>query len=86
MESTNTWLLQIYRLSDATAQAITAGVLAGIDSLAVEAASDGSTHYVVIEATDSLQAAAVRNLITSIDPGAMLAHTHSPAAGAPTAA
>jgi hypothetical protein len=81
MHSPDSWLLQIYRMSDATAQTLTTGLLAGIDDLAVESVTDGLDYYVIVESTDDDRAASVTALIMAVDHGASLVHTSSPASG-----
>lgn len=86
MHSPDAWLLQIYRMSDATAHSLTAGLLAAIDDIAVEAAADEDNHYIVVESSDDDRAAAVADLIRAVDPGARLMHTSTPASGRSSAA
>lgn len=69
------WRLQVYRVSDATAQELVAALLAGMDTLVVEAVSSDFDHFVVIESDGHSQAEGVARLLRSIDPGVRLIHT-----------
>jgi hypothetical protein len=81
-----TWRLQIYRVSDPTSQELIAALLAGVDSLVVEATASDSDSYVVVEACDSQQAQGVLRLVRTIDPGVTLLHTSTPRSTAARAA
>lgn len=80
------WRLQIYLVSDRTAQELIAGLLAGIDSLAVEVASSDFDDFVVVESASSREAYEVRRLVEAIDPGVRLIHTSVPQPLEPTVA
>jgi hypothetical protein len=86
MHAPDTWLLQIYRMSDATAQTLTTGLLTGIDDLAVESVTDGPDCYVIVESTDDDRGASVTVLVMAVDPDASIVHTSRPASGRPYAA
>ena len=69
------WRLQIYLVSDQTAQELIAGLLAGIDGLVVDVMSSDFDDFLVVESAGSREAYEVRRLIQAIDPGARLIHT-----------
>lgn len=81
MHIPGSWLLQIFRLSDAAAQELTAALLAGLDDIAVESTATDHDHYVIVESTDDNRAFAVAALIRAVDPAARLTHTSTPASG-----
>ena len=69
------WRLQIYLVSDQNAQELIAGLLGGIDSLAIEVANSDFDSFVVVESTGMREAYEVQRLIQAIDPGVRLIHT-----------
>lgn len=80
------WLVQMYEVADSSSQELIAGLLSGIESLTVEAATSGSRHIVVVDCSDSMQAQSVFRLVRSIDFGARLLHTTNASARASVAA
>ena len=80
------WRLQIYLVSDQTSQELIAGLLAGIDSLVVDAVSSDFDEFVVIESTGDREAYEVCRLVQAIDPDATLVHTSIPQPMEPTIA
>lgn len=71
------WRLQIYLVSDQTAQALIAGLLGGIDSLVIEVANSDFDSFVVVESTGIGEANEIHRLIQAIDPDVRLIHTSS---------
>ena len=69
------WRLQIYLASDQTAQELIAGLLAGIDSLAVETARSDFDSFVVVESASQQEADDVFRFVAAVDPGVKLIHT-----------
>jgi hypothetical protein len=69
------WLVQVYGMTDADSQELTAGLLRGMPSLAVDSVASGRGLFVIVEAPDALQARSVFNLVKLIDPGARLVNT-----------
>jgi len=69
------WLVRIYRMSGPTAQETTRALLAGIDSLTIQANRSGRDHFLVVECSGDEQAECVHRFITSADPDAGLLHT-----------
>lgn len=71
------WVVQIFALSDARAEELISGLLAGIADIVVESAHSGSDRFIVIESADPVQAQSVLRIVTSIDFRARLVHTSS---------
>ena len=69
------WRLQIYLVSDRTAQELIAGLLGGIDSLVIEVANSDYDSFVVVESTGVREAYEVHRLVQTIDPDVRLIHT-----------
>lgn len=69
------WLVQIYAVSDAVAQAKLLGHLASVPNLTVEATSSGRDSFLIIECSGDEQAWSVHQFVVSSDPGATLLHT-----------
>jgi hypothetical protein len=69
------WRLQIYLVSDQTSQELIAGLLAGIDHLAVETARSDFDSFVVVESASQEEADEVLRFVEAIDPGVRLIHT-----------
>jgi hypothetical protein len=80
------WQLQIYLVSNHTAQELIAGLLAGNDRLVVDAVSSDFDHFVVVECAGRREAFEVRRLVQAIDPDVRLIHTSAPQLMAPTVA
>ena len=80
------WRLQIFLVSDLTAQELIAALLAGIDGIAIEPVSSDFDHFVVVESADGDDAAGIRGLIHTIDPGVTLIHTSAAEPVEPSAA
>ena len=80
------WRLQIYLVSDPTSQELIAGLLAGIDSLAVDVVSSDFDEFVVVESPGEREAYEVFRLVQAIDPGVTLVHTSVPQPMEPTIA
>lgn len=78
------WLVQIYELTDAHAQDLVAGLLAGVDDLTVSAGPDGKDHFVTVVLRDASKAQSVYQLVTSIDPKAVIIHSSTEQAIPPT--
>ena len=74
-EVRQSWLVQIYELSDSESQAILAGLLSGVPGLAVDVQSTPTDAFLVVDCVDALQAQWVFRLVTSIDNRARLIHT-----------
>ncbi|HUS20842.1 MAG TPA: hypothetical protein VMZ66_02380 [Aeromicrobium sp.] len=71
----NEWLIQIFAVSDASAQELITGLLGGFDDVAARAATNGPDHFVVTECGDPMRARAVFRLLTSVDVHASVVHT-----------
>jgi len=71
----NDWVIQIFAVSDASAQELITGLLGGFDDVVVSAATSGPNHFVVTECVDPTQASSVIRLVTSIDIKATIVHT-----------
>ena len=69
------WLIQIFAVSDASAQELIVGLLGGFDDVVVSAATNGSGHFVVTESGDPLRARAVSRIVTAVDLHASVVHT-----------
>lgn len=69
------WLVQIYAVSDALAQATMFELLAGIGSLTVQATRSGLDSFLIVECSGDEQAWSVHRFVTSSDEGAKLLHT-----------
>ena len=69
------WTLHIYEMSDTEAQHIVGAVLSGIDGLTVESAERDDACFLIVDCQTRVQAASVRQIVTSIDPCAFLHHT-----------
>jgi hypothetical protein len=69
------WLVQIFAVSDASAQELITGLLGGFDDVLASAATDGPDHFVVAECIDPMRARSVLRLVTSIDVKAAVVHT-----------
>jgi len=69
------WLIQIFAVSDASAQELLVGLLGGFDDVVASAATNGSDHFVVTESSDPLRARAVSRVVTSVDVHASVVHT-----------
>jgi len=72
------WHLQIYLVSNQTAQELVAGLLAGVDSLVVEVVSSDFDNFVVVESPSNREAHEVHRLVQAIDPDVKLLHTSVP--------
>ncbi len=68
------WHLQIYLVSNQTSQELISGLLAGIDTLAVEVASSDFDSFVVVESASSREAYEVLRFVEAIDPDVKLIH------------
>jgi hypothetical protein len=75
----NEWLIQIFAVSDASAQELITGLLGGFDDVAASAATNGPDHFVIAECADPMRARAVFRLLTSVDVHASVVHTSSSA-------
>lgn len=80
------WRLQIYLVSNQTAQELIAVLLAGNDRLVVDVVSSDFDHFVVVECAGGHEAFEVRRLVQAIDPDVRLIHTGAPQQVAPTVA
>lgn len=69
------WLVQIYAVSNAAAQAEMFGLLAGIRTLTVQATTSGRDSFLIVECSGDEQAWSVHQFAMSSDPGATLLHT-----------
>ena len=69
------WTLHIYEMSDTEAQHIVGAVLSGMDGLTVESAERDDACFLIVDCQTRAQAASVRQIVTSIDPRAVLHHT-----------
>ncbi|MFL6089084.1 MAG: hypothetical protein ACJ71Z_02980 [Aeromicrobium sp.] len=63
--------VQTYRVSDADAQGLIAGLLATVDDLTVGTATRGSGHFLTVECADEARAQSIYELIMTIDEGAI---------------
>ncbi|MFL6089146.1 MAG: hypothetical protein ACJ71Z_03290 [Aeromicrobium sp.] len=72
---TTPWVVQIFAISDARAEELIVGLLAGVKDIVVERATSGSDHFVITECADSAQARSIARIVTSIDFNARLLHT-----------
>jgi len=81
-----TWVVQIFGVTDAEVQELLAGLLAPVTTLAVETATNGSNHYLIVECGDAGEAQRVFAVVRSVDPAARLLHSSSSPAAAVTAA
>lgn len=77
------WLVQIYELTDTHAQDLVAGLLAGVDDLTVNAGPNGPDHFLTVVLHDASKAQSVYQLVTSVDPKAVIIHTSIEQALAP---
>lgn len=77
------WLVQIYELTDTHAQDLVAGLLAGVDDLTVNAGPNGPDHFATVVLRDASKAQSVYQLVTSVDPRAVLIHSSTERAPAP---
>ena len=71
----NEWLIQVFAVSDASAQELITGLLGGFDDVVASTASSGPDHYVVTECVDPMRARSVFRIVTSIDVKAAVVHT-----------
>jgi hypothetical protein len=71
------WVVQIFAISDARAEELIVGLLAGVKDVVVERAVSGSDRFVITECADSFQAGSIARIVTSIDFEARLVHTAS---------
>lgn len=71
----NEWLIQIFAVSDASAQKLIAGLLGGFDDVVATASTSGPDHFVVTECMDPMRARSVFRIVTSIDVKAAVVHT-----------
>ena len=71
------WHLQIYLVSDLTAQDVVSGLLAGIDCLVVETARSDFDSFVIVESPGRREAREVGRLVEAIDPGVKLIHARA---------
>ena len=69
------WLIQIFAVSDSSAQELIAGLLDGFDDVVVSTAANGPDHFVVTECGDSSRARSIFRVVTSIDVKASVIHT-----------
>jgi hypothetical protein len=77
--------VQIYLVSNATLQDVIAGLLAGIDSIVVEAASSDFDDFVVVESPGPQDAEDVLRFVQAVDPEVKLIHTSTIRPVEPTA-
>lgn len=80
------WRIQIFLVSDATAQELIAALLAGLDRLVVEPASSDFDHFIIVESADDTEAEGIQRLIRTIDPAVTLIHTSAAEPLEPTTA
>jgi len=71
----NDWLIQIFAVSDASAQELITGLLGGFGDVVVSAASNGPDYFVVTECVDPNRARSVSRVVTSVDVKAAIVHT-----------
>ena len=71
----NEWLIQIFAVSDASAQELITGLLGGFDDVVASAATDGPDHFVVTECVDPMRARSVLRMVTSVDVRAAVVQT-----------
>ncbi len=71
----NDWLVQIFAVSDASAQELITGLLGGFGDVVASTATNGRDHFVVTECGDSVRARSVFRVVTSIDVKAAVVHT-----------
>jgi hypothetical protein len=71
----NEWLIQIFAVSDASAQELITGLLGGFDDVVASAATDGPDHFVVTECVDPMRARSVVRMVMSVDVKAAVVHT-----------
>lgn len=69
------WLIQIFAVSDASAQELITGLLGGFDDVVASAATNGPDHFVVAECLDPMRARSVVRIVTSVDVNAAIVHT-----------
>lgn len=69
------WLVQIFAVSDSSAQELITGLLGGFDDVVASRATNGSDHFVVTECGDPMRARSVFRVVTSIDVKAAVVHT-----------
>ena len=74
------WLLQIFEVSDESAQHRIIDMLRGAPRVAVHCASRDSQHYVFIDGQDEHCAHLAHHLVMCADPDARLVHTSESAA------
>lgn len=77
------WLVQIYELTDAHAQNLVAELLAGIDDLTVNPGPNGPDHFVTVVLRNASKAQSVYQLVTSVDPKAVVIHSSTEQAPSP---
>ena len=63
--------VQTYRVSDADAQGLIAGLFATVEDLTVGTATHGSGHFLTVECADESRARSIYELILTIDEGAV---------------
>ncbi len=71
------WVVQIFAISDARAEELIVGLLAGVKDVVVERATSGSDRFIIAECADWVQARSIGRIVTSIDFDARLIHTTS---------
>lgn len=69
------WLLQIFEVSDESAQQRIIDMLFGAPKIAVHCASRDSQHYVFIDGQDEHCSHLAHELVMCADPDALLVHT-----------
>ena len=71
----NEWLVQIFAVSDSSAQELITGLLGGFDDVVASTSTSGSDHFVVTECGDPMRARSVFRVVTSVDVNAAVVHT-----------
>ena len=75
------WDVQVFAMSGAAAQESVAGLLSGVDGLALESTDDDVRYFLIVESSGHSRAWSVHELVMSTDAGAVLLHTvHGPEA------
>ena len=75
------WLIQVYEMSDQSAQESALSVLSDMPGLTVDARSCERGNFLIVECADDTQAMAVYELVVMTDPHAELAHSATSGSG-----
>jgi hypothetical protein len=69
------WLVQIYEMTDRDSHELIVELLTGVDQLNVSAGPAGPDYFVTVVLHDASRARSVYQLVTSVDPNALLIHS-----------